>query len=148
MQCIIILITMVKLMLSIDERIKLFIEDAKTFLKEAIKEFESGIGENNHYKIRDSVEKAWNAVIQASNALILKFMNKIPSSHWERRRLLRELERKYPELENYGFRDRYLARERNLHEIVFYEGIIDIEDIKVEFEKVKKYIKDIEKLIK
>ncbi len=49
---------MVKLMLSIDERIKLFIEDAKTFLKEAIDEFESGIRENNYYKIRDSAERA------------------------------------------------------------------------------------------
>ena len=75
-------------------------------------------------------------------------MNKIPSSHWERRRLLRELERNYSGFENYGFRDRYSARERNLHEMVFYEGIIDVEDIKIELEKVKKYIEDIEKLIK
>ncbi len=46
-----------------------------------------------------------------------------------------------------GFRDRYSARERNLHELVFYEGIIDIEDIRVELEKARKFIKDVEKLV-
>jgi hypothetical protein len=45
-------------------------------------------------------------------ALIRSYF-KLPSSHWERRRMLR---------------DRYRARERHLHEAVFYEGYIDIED--------------------
>ena len=135
-------------MVSINERIKVYLEDAKKFLKESIEEFEKGVKEGDNIKIRDSAEKAWNAVIQASNALILKFMNKVPSSHWERRRLLRELERTNPQIEKLGFRDRYSARERNLHELVFYEGIIDIEDIKVELEKVKKYINDVERLLK
>ncbi len=135
-------------MITAKERIKVYLEDAKNFLREAIEQLQQGIKEKNSFKIRDAAEKAWNATVQASNALILKYMNKVPSSHWERRRLLREMERLYPEMGKYGFRDRYSARERNLHELVFYEGIIDIEDIKVEFEKVKKYIEDVEQLIK
>ena len=131
----------------VEERIRICLEDAKKFIEGAIKEFEKGIQENNITKIRDAAEKAWNAVVQASNALILKYMNKVPSSHWERRRLLRELEGKYLEIEEMGFRDRYSARERNLHELVFYEDIIDIEDIRVELEKARKFINDVEKLV-
>lgn len=68
-------------MVSINERIKVYLEDAKRFLKESIEEFEKGVKEGDNIKIRDSAEKAWNAVIQTSNALILKFMNKVPSSY-------------------------------------------------------------------
>ena len=35
--------------------------------------------------VRDSAEKAWNAVVQAVNALVLKYMERIPLSHFERR---------------------------------------------------------------
>ena len=97
------------------DRVVVYFEDACSFHEESIKEFEEGVKENNPYKIRDSAEKAWNATIQATNALILKLSGKLPSSHWERRRMLR---------------DRYGARERSLHEAVFYEGYIDIEDIR------------------
>ena len=132
---------------SVELELKVYIEDALKFLEEAIKEFERGLREGDNIKIRDSAEKAWNAVVQESNALILKFMGKVPSSHWERRKLLRELEKINPEIEKLNFRDRYSARERNLHELVFYEGIIDIEDIRIELEKCRKYIEDIRKLL-
>lgn len=124
----------------------MYLEDAKRFIQEAYIKLEEGIQKNDHVKIRDAAEKAWNAVIQASNTLVLKFKGKIPSSHWERRKLLRELEKEEPKIAELGFKDRYSARERNLHELVFYEGIIDIEDIKVELEKAKNYIEDVEKL--
>ncbi|MEM0171609.1 hypothetical protein [Thermofilum sp.] len=46
-------------------------------------------------------------------------------------------------------RDRYGARERHLHEMVFYECNIDIEDImKYELEKVRAYLNDIDKMLK
>ena len=130
-----------------EERIRIYVEDAERFLDEASKEFARGVRENNAYVIRDAAEKAWNAVVQATNALILSYLGKVPSSHWERRRLLRELEKMYPEIEKLGLRDRYSARERNLHELVFYEGIIDVEDIKIEIEKAKRFIEDVKKLI-
>jgi hypothetical protein len=130
------------------DRVLVYFEDACKFYEESVREFEEGVKENNSYKIRDSAEKAWNAVIQATNALILKFSGKLPSSHWERRRMLRELEIRLPEIGKLMLRDRYGARERHLHETVFYEGNIDIEDIKYELEKVRAYLNDIGNVLK
>ncbi len=61
--------------------------------------------------------------------------------------LLRELERVEPEVESLGLRDRYSARERNLHELVFYEGVIDVNDVEFELEKAKKYVEDVRRLL-
>lgn len=128
-------------------KLKIYFEDALKFFDEAIKEFEAGLRENNSYRIRDSAEKAWNAIIQATNALILKHTGKLPSSHWERRKILKELEEKQAEIGKHMFRDRYGARERHLHEMVFYEGLIDPEDIKYELEKVRIYLNDVKKFL-
>ncbi|MCS7367752.1 MAG: PaREP1 family protein [archaeon YNP-WB-062] len=130
------------------DRVLVYFEDACKFYEESVREFEEGVKENNSYKIRDSAEKAWNAVIQATNALILKFSGKIPSSHWERRKMLRELEIRLPEMGKLMLRDRYGAREKHLHETVFYEGNMDIEDIKYELEKVRAYLNDIGNVLK
>jgi len=133
--------------LSVEVKVKVYIDDAMRFIEEALKEFRDGIANNDMIRVRDAAEKAWNAVIQATNALILYYIGKTPSSHWERRRLLRELEREKPEMESLGFRDRYSARERNLHEMVFYEGLIDVNDVELELEKAKRYVEDVRKLL-
>lgn len=130
------------------DKVSIYFEDACRFHEESIREFEEGVKENNPYKIRDSAEKAWNAVIQATNALILKFFGKLPSSYWERRKMLRELETRFPEIGKLMFRDRYGARERHLHETVFYEGSIDVEDVRYELEKVRAYLNDAGKVVK
>ena len=44
--------------------------------------------------------------------------------------MLREPEARLPEIGKLMLRDRYGARERHLHEMVFYEGNIDVEDIR------------------
>jgi len=129
------------------DRVQVYFEGARRFFEESIKEFEEGVRENDPYKIRDSAEKAWNAVVQATNALILKLSGKLPSSHWERRRMLRELETRVPEIGKLMLRDRYGARERHLHEMVFYEGNIDVEDIRYELEKVRAYLDDVSRAL-
>ncbi|MEM0223899.1 MAG: PaREP1 family protein [Thermofilum sp.] len=129
-------------------RVAIYLEDAFRFYEEALKEFEEGVRENNAYKIRDSAEKAWNAVVQATNALILRLVGKLPSSHWERRRMLRELEARFPEIGKLMLRDRYGARERHLHEMVFYEGNIDVEDIRYELERVRAYLNDVSEMLR
>lgn len=133
--------------LEVNVRIKVYIDDSMKFVEEALKEFKVGVENNDAIRIRDAAEKAWNAVVQATNALILYYLGKTPSSHWERRRLLRELERVKPEVESLSLRDRYSARERNLHELVFYEGVIDVNDVEFELEKAKRYIEDVRKLL-
>jgi len=133
--------------LEVNVKVKVYMDDSIRFVEEALKEFKVGVENNDTIRIRDAAEKAWNAVVQATNALILYYLGKTPSSHWERRRLLRELERVKPEVESLGLRDRYSARERNLHELVFYEGVIDVNDVEFELEKAKRYIEDVRKLL-
>lgn len=134
--------------MEVNVKVKVYMDDSIRFVEEALKEFKVGVENNDTIRIRDAAEKAWNAVVQATNTLILYYLDKTPSSHWERRRLLRELERVKPEVESLGLRDRYSARERNLHELVFYEGVIDVNDVEFELEKAKKYVEDVRKLLR
>jgi hypothetical protein len=133
--------------LEVNVKVKVYMDDSIKFIEEALKVFKVGVENNDAIRIRDAAEKAWNAVVQATNALILYYLGKTPSSHWERRRLLRELERVKPEVEGLGLRDRYSARERSLHELVFYEGVVDVNDVEFELEKAKKYVEDVRKLL-
>ncbi len=133
--------------MEVNVKVKVYMDDSVKFIEEALKEFKVGVENNDTIRIRDAAEKAWNAVVQATNALILYYLGKTPSSYWERRRLLRELERVKPEVESLGLRDRYSVRERNLHELVFYEGVIDVNDVEFELEKARKYVEDVRKLL-
>ena len=130
-----------------EARVKVYLEDAEAFIAEARRELERGVKEGDVLRLRDAAEKAWNAVVQASNALILRYSGKVPSSHWERRRLLRELETSREEIASLGLRDRYSARERNLHELAFYEGIVEVEDLEFEVEKAARYVEDVRRLV-
>jgi len=124
------------------------IKDAQDFIDLAFMEFEKGIEEKSSAKLRDSAEKAWNAVVQAVNALIFKYEGFLPKSHYERRLALKELEKKIPKLKDFGIYDRYAARSRLLHGEVFYEGILDVELLKLELEKAKELVEYISKELK
>ena len=93
--------------------------------------------------------KAWNAIVQATNALILSFgfSEEYTKSHKLRRQALDKIAKSKPEIEEYEFRDRYSARERYLHELCFYENECPLERIESELKKVEKYLKDVENLI-
>lgn len=134
-------------MMSVEKKIRKLIEKAKLFLEKAREGYIKARQTGDVLAIRDAAEKAWNAIVQATNALVLHYTGKFPTSHFERRKLLRELERRVPEVEQLGLLDRYMARYRVLHGETFYEGIIDFEQLDVEFEKVRKYIQDIEKML-
>ena len=79
--------------------------------------------------------------------MILYYLDIVPASNWERRKLLERLEDANPKVEELGLRDRYGARERYLHEMTFYEGIVDVEMLRREVAKVKKFIEDAESLV-
>ena len=129
------------------ERIRTYLADAEGFLEKGGKELEEGVKLNDHVRIRDAAEKLWNVTVNAANALILLYLDVVPASHWERRGLLEKLEELRPEVEKMGLRDRYGARERYLHEMTFYNGIIDPEMLKVEVKKVRRYLDDVRELI-
>jgi len=116
------------------------LKDSYEFYHAAVKELEEGMKEKNTVKLRDSAEKAWNATVQAANALALKYAGVTARSHYERRSALREVEKKVPKLARLGIYDRYAARSRLLHGEVFYEGVLDPNLLKIEIEKVFEFI--------
>ena len=71
-----------------------YLDQAKSFHQEAMKEFERGKRISDATVIRDAAEKAWGAIVQATNELFEKRGISPPRSHHERRRRLEELEKK------------------------------------------------------
>jgi len=127
-------------------KVKGLIDEAETFLKVAREEFEAAVAKNDVVRIRDSAEKAWNAVVQSTNGLLLALTGKLPLSHYERRVMLRDAEKSNLKVRELGVRDRYMARFRVLHGETFYEGVVDIEELRLELDKVEEYINDIKKM--
>ncbi|WP_069807657.1 PaREP1 family protein [Vulcanisaeta thermophila] len=118
------------------------IQDAWNFLKAAKEEYLMARERSDPVLARDAAEKAWNAVVQAADALIMALLGRRPMSHRERRDALWMIEERYPELE--GVYDQYNARFQRLHGDGFYEGLITMEDLEREIEKAEKFIKRIE----
>jgi HEPN domain-containing protein len=130
-----------------ESTVKALLLSARDLYERALRDFEEAIVKNDVIGIRDSAEKAWNAVVQAINALLIHYTGVMPRSHFERRKMLRELERSVREVGELGFSDRYMARFKILHGETFYEGVIDIEQLKDEMVKVKKIIEDVERVV-
>ena len=124
-----------------------FLKSAEEFINLAFKEFEEASKEKNNYRLRDAAEKAWNAVIQATNALAVKRVGQLPKTHYERRIILKNLEKEDLKLREIGIYDRYAARSRLLHGEIFYEGLLDLELLKLEIEKAKEYVELIKKVL-
>ena len=121
-----------------------YIEEAWDFIKEAEAEFKKGEKERNLIIMRDACEKAWGAVIQATNALFIKRgVSPLPKSHRERRIKLRELESADSQLRQKNFFDRFMARDHILHQRAFYDGDVVPDEVEVEFRKVEELIKDV-----
>jgi hypothetical protein len=129
-----------------EDFVKARLGDAWSFLEAARKEFLESRGDP--VRVRDAAEKAWNAVVQATDALIYAFTGSRPLSHYERRVALREIERRFEGVKRLGLRDRYMARYKVLHGETFYEGVVDLGEVEVELEKVEEYVRDVELLLK
>jgi len=108
---------------------------ASQMYSQALKVLEEGLAENSMLKMKDAATRAWEAVITAADALILKAMGQLPRSHYERRRLLMSLDGGDPELARRGLYDRFMARSRLfkgelLHEDVLDAGLLRFEVLK------------------
>jgi hypothetical protein len=126
---------------AVAEYVRLKLQEAWEFLRAAEEQFKSARSE---VEIRDAAEKAWGAVVHATDALVYALSGRKPLSHFERRRALRELEEKVEAVRRLGLRDRYMARYKALHE-TFYEGVVDREEIRLELEKARRYVEDVER---
>lgn len=123
-----------------------YIKEAEKFLGEAFKEFADAKRDGKDRLIRDAAGKSWNAALQATNALFVIFGKTVPKSHFERRKKLEKLALEHHEIEERGFRKRYMARIQILHENCFYEGIYELPLFEKEFQKIRRYIEDVKKL--
>jgi hypothetical protein len=140
------IIWLVFILLVGEDFVKARLGDAWSFLEAARKELLESRGDP--VRVRDAAEKAWNAVVEATDALIYAFTGSRPMSHYERRVALREIERRFEGAKRLGLRDRYMARYKVLHGETFYEGVVDLGEVEVELEKVEEYLKDVELLLK
>jgi len=132
-----------------EEKVSYYVSEAKKCLEAALIEFERGEEKKSDVIIRDSAEKAWNAILQATNALLIArgFPEEKLKSHGERRLALNSLELKDPQIRARGFRDRFGAREHYLHEMCFYEGEYLAEGVRDDITKVKSYVDDVEEAL-
>lgn len=62
-------------------RVEIFLEDAREFFERGLRELREAIKLNDPIRIRDAAEKLWNAIINATNALLLSHLDVIPASH-------------------------------------------------------------------
>lgn len=113
---------------------------ARTFLQTAREEIEEGFAANNYVKVRDGAEKAWNAIVQATDHTIrVRGRTPLPGrdSHRDRREFL----------EGIGRSD--LARDftyfaERLHGDVFYAGAtVTVETARRYMDEVEDYIRKV-----
>lgn len=122
------------------------LRDVEEIYGSAMEEFETALRENRPTLLRDACEKGWLAVVEATNLLFLKKGLEQAKSHGDRREKLLKLEAEDPTLRELGIYDRVNARAFNLHVQGFYEGALDQQSIRIELEKVRRYIDEIKKL--
>lgn len=94
------------------------LEVARTFLATARQELDEGLSTNDSVKVRDAAEKAWNAVVQATDHA-MRGHGRVPlpgrDAHTARRDFLEQIGRRDLSREYTYFAER-------LHGDVFYAG--------------------------
>ncbi|MFP3158089.1 MAG: PaREP1 family protein [Caldivirga sp.] len=108
-------------------------ELAKEVLEYAREEFEKAVRLNDILLYRNAADKAFLALIIAVNAYISAVEGVEPSSHSERRRILRKIGRE-------DLRALYSDLMKTLHEEAFYEGIYQPDEVEYAIRKVEEII--------
>ena len=123
--------------------IRRIIEDAEGLAGKAIEEAE--------VNIRDAAEKAWGAVVKATNALILRFKPEVYDRAVKvasvRRSALMEI-CEDPKIAPLRLWERYGSRETYLHGQCFYEGICEpIGPMKRRIIETMDYVRDVKEIL-
>jgi len=122
------------------------LQSVEEIYRGAVEELKRASKESKPMLLRDSCEKGWLAVVEATNILFFKKSLGPAESHRDRREKLWKLEAEDATLKALGIYDRVNARAFSLHVQGFYEGTLDEESIKRELEMVRRYIDDVRKL--
>lgn len=122
------------------------LEEARRALEEAERELQRYLKTKEKVVFRDACEKAWMATFLATDHLLMVYGFEKPRSGNERRRGLVELEKRVSKAKELGLRDRFGSRAYHLHSIGFYEGLLEVDELKLEIEKVREYLEIVEEL--
>lgn len=116
---------------------------ARTFLQTAREELEEGLSTGNYVKVRDAAEKAWNAVVQATDhAMRVRGRTPLPGqeAHRDRRNFLEEIGRQ-------DLLQSYTYFSERLHGDVFYWGsLLPAEALRRYLDEVEDYLRRISEL--
>ncbi len=113
---------------------------ARAFLSTARAELEEGIQTHNYVRVRDAAEKAWNAVVQATDHS-MRAHNRTPipgrDAHRDRRDFLEELGR-------WDLAQKYTYFSERLHGDVFYSGAaLPTPNLRRYLDEVEDYIRQV-----
>ncbi len=130
-------------MMELGFEVERIIEDAEYLAKKAIEEAD--------VNIRDAAEKAWGAVVKATNVLILRFKPEVYERAVKvasvRRSVLLEI-CEDPKIAPLRLWERYGSRETYLHAQCFYEGVCEpVNSIKRRIVETMDYVKDIKEIL-
>ncbi|MBS7651500.1 HEPN domain-containing protein [Candidatus Bathyarchaeota archaeon] len=111
---------------------------AEEILNYAEEEFEKALKTKDMLLYRNAVDKALLSMIAAVNSYINRKLGVTPTSHGERRSLLRKIDRE-------DLRAIYSDVMRKLHDEAFYEGVYNPEEAEYAITQVKKMIEELKK---
>jgi hypothetical protein len=113
-------------------------ETAREILRYAREEFEKAIRIGDHLLYRNAADKAFLALVVAVNEYIRAVEGVVPTSHSERRRILRKIGRE-------DLRALYSDMMKTLHEEAFYEGVYQPEEVEYAMKKIEQVIDELER---
>jgi hypothetical protein len=120
------------------------LDKAKGFYTKAETEFANARKEIDELSIRQSAEKAWAGVVEATNALFLKKGLKLPKGTRRREEMLFDLQKKDNKIADLHLGERFSYLMHNLHIDCFYEGEVSVKRVQRDIRKVGEYINSIE----
>jgi hypothetical protein len=113
-------------------------ELAKEILGYAKTELERALKTGDVLLYRNAADKAFSALVVAVNAYVKAIEGVEPTSHGERRRMLRKMGRE-------DLRALYSDVMKTLHEEAFYEGVYQPDEVKYAIKKVEECVEEMKR---
>ena len=127
--------------MSIGRVVSTSFELAREVFNYAKEEFEKALKLNDVFLYRNAADKVFLALVIAINAYIKAIEGVEPTSHSERRRILRKIGRE-------DLRSLYSDLMKTLHDEAFYEGVYQPDEVEYALKKVEEIVSKLEEEIK
>jgi hypothetical protein len=127
--------------LSIGRVVSTSFELAREVFNYAKEEFEKALKLNDVFLYRNAADKVFLALVIAINAYIKAIEGVEPTSHSERRRMLRKMGRE-------DLRALYSDLMKTLHDEAFYEGVYQPDEVEYALKEVEEIISKLEEEVK